>query len=77
MCVCVCVCVWLTQLTGKDGIDNQPYPVKIGSIHTWNISDPVGWDRRIFRLHLNKCPEYDTKQSDGEGPVILELGECG
>ena len=21
----------------------------------------------------NKCPEYDTKQSDGEAPVILEL----
>ena len=21
----------------------------------------------------NKCPEYDTKQSDGEVPVMLEL----
>ena len=21
----------------------------------------------------NKCPEYDTKQSDGEAPVMLEL----
>ena len=23
----------------------------------------------------NECPEYDTKQSDGEAPVILELWE--
>ena len=25
----------------------------------------------------NGCPGYDTKQSDGEIPVMLELGECG
>ena len=23
--------------------------------------------------HLNKCPRYDTKQSDDEAPVMLEL----
>ena len=42
---------------------------------------PVGWGRGIHRLlfcwgvrlHLNKCPGYDTKQSDGEVPVMLEL----
>ena len=37
---------------------------------------------RIHQLHLcrvwlpthpNKCPGYDTKQSDGEAPVMLEL----
>ena len=36
---------------------------------------------RIHRLHLcggvrpppNECPWYDTKQSDGEVPVLLEL----
>ena len=28
-------------------------------------------------LHLNKCHGYDTKQSDGEAPVMLELwGMC-
>ena len=42
---------------------------------------PVGCDCRIHRLLLcrgvrpspNKCPEYDTKQSDGEVPAMLEL----
>ena len=23
--------------------------------------------------HLNECPGYDTKQSDGEVPAVLEL----
>ena len=43
---------------------------------------PVGWGCRIHRLHLcrgvrlppNECPRYDTKQSDGEVPVMLEPG---
>ena len=30
------------------------------------LSCPVGWGCRI-------CPGYDTKQSDGEVPVMLEL----
>ena len=35
---------------------------------------PVGWGCRIHRLHLpNECPGYDTKQSEGEVPVRLEL----
>ena len=43
---------------------------------------PVGWGYRIHQLHLcrevrppptNACPGYDTKQSDGEVPVMLEL----
>ena len=25
----------------------------------------------------NECPRYDTKQSDGEVPVMPEFGECG
>ena len=43
----------------------------------------VSWGCRIQRLHLcsgvrphphaNKCPRYDTKQSDDEVPVMLEL----
>ena len=44
---------------------------------------PVGWGCRIYRLLLhrgvrpppptNECPGYDTKQSDGEVPAVLEL----
>ena len=42
----------------------------------------VSWECRIHRPHIcrglrphphNECPGYDTKQSDGEVPVILEL----
>ena len=42
---------------------------------------PVSWGCRIHWLHLcrgvrpplTKCPGYDTKQSDGEVPAMLEL----
>ena len=42
---------------------------------------PVGWGCRIHRLQVcrgvtppaNECPRYDTKQPDGEVPVMLEL----
>ena len=41
---------------------------------------PVGWGSRIHQLLLcrgvktpNECPEYDTKESDGEVPAMLEL----
>ena len=43
---------------------------------------PVGWGCRIHWLHLcrgvrppnpNEFPGYDTKQSDGEVPAVLEL----
>ena len=42
---------------------------------------PVGWGCRIHRLYLckgvrpprNEYPGYDTKQSDGEVPAVLEL----
>ena len=27
--------------------------------------------------HINQCPGYETKQSDGEVPVMLHFGECG
>ena len=44
------------------------------------IGCPVGWGCRILQLLLcrgvrppNECPGYDTKQSDGEVPVMLEL----
>ena len=46
-----------------------------------NINCPVGWGFRIHQLLLcrgvrpppNECPGYDTKQSDGEVPAMLEL----
>ena len=42
---------------------------------------PVGWGCKIHQLHLCRgvrpphyeCPRYDTKQSDGEFPVMLGL----
>ena len=41
---------------------------------------PVGWGCRIYQLLFcrevrptNECPGYDTKQSDAEVPVLLEL----
>ena len=44
------------------------------------MASPVGRGYRILRLHLcvrvrspNECPEYDTKQSDNEAPVIIEV----
>ena len=43
-------------------------------------SCPVDWGCRIHWLHLcrglrppNKCPGYDTEQSECEVPVMLEL----
>ena len=45
-------------------------------------SSPVRWSCRIHLLHLcrvvrplkkNGCPVFDTKQSDGESPVMLEV----
>ena len=45
-------------------------------------SGPVSWDCRTHQLHLcrrvrppltNEFPGYDTKQSDGEVPIMLEL----
>ena len=45
-----------------------------------NHFGPVGWDCCIHRLHLcrkvrapDKFPGYETKNCDGEAPVMLEL----
>ena len=46
-----------------------------------NFYFPFDWGCRIHRLHVcggvrsppNECPGYETKQSDGEVPVMLEL----
>ena len=47
--------------------------------HSHILNCLVGWGYRIHRLNLcqgvtpYECPGYDTKQSDGEVPVMLEL----
>ena len=59
------------------------------TFYLYNGDGPVGWGCRIRRLHLcrgvrptchpptSECDVYDTKQSDGEVPVILELWGMG
>ena len=29
-----------------------------------------------YKTHPNECPVYDNKQSDGEVPMMQEIGEC-
>ena len=47
--------------------------------HTHHRICLVSWSCRIHQLHLcrgttpNECPGYDTKQFDGEVPVMLEF----
>ena len=62
------------------------YSYLIQIICTQFYGCPVGWGCRIYRLHLcrgvrlptttnnnNKCHGYDSKKSDSEVPVMLEL----
>ena len=69
---------------------NQSLANTIKSIRQYERTNKKIFDRgcRIHRLHLcrgvtpspittNECPVYDTKQSDGEIPVLLELWGCG
>ena len=48
-----------------------------GPVQTYKADFPVSWDRRIHRLYLCRgvrpLPHYDTKQSNGEAPVMLEF----
>ena len=45
------------------------------------LNGPVGWELKIIptaslqrgKISQNECPGYDTKQSDGEFPEILEI----
>ena len=54
--------------------------IYIGNPETLTTLYPVDWGCRIHRLLLcrgvrppHECPGYDTKQSDGEVPAMLEL----
>ena len=55
------------------------YLAKEIKLNYYPLICPVGWACRIHRLPqckwvrpLNECPRYDTEQSEGEVPVILE-----
>ena len=55
------------------------YPIGLMTLIS-NGFCPVSWGCRIHQLlfcrkvrHLNKCPGYDTKQTDSEVPVMLGL----
>ena len=54
--------------------------IKVQAVFTKTEICPVSLGCRIHWLHLcrgvrppNECPGYDTKQSDGEVPAVLEL----
>ena len=75
---CVCVCVWVSPY---EGVFMQS--VYLCECFYWKPKHqycPVGWGCKIHRLHLcwrvrppQRVSRYDTKQSDGEVPVMLEL----
>ena len=56
----------------NDNNNNTHFPIE--------PNGPVDWGSGLHQLHQckgmrpppNKCPGYDTKQSDGEAPVMLE-----
>ena len=66
---------------GRSSIQYENEPDRLKTVSRSEMVCPVGWSRRIYRLQLckgvrptpNKCPGYDTKQSDYELPVMLEL----
>ena len=63
------ICMWIYDI-------KYSYLIQI-------ICYQVGWDCRIHwllfcrgvRTPTNECPGYDTKQSEGKAPVMLELWE--
>ena len=69
LCACLCIHQKVCNLMIKNIF-----------IFLYNLC-PVGWGCRIHRLLLcrgvrpptNESPVYDTKQSDGEVPAMLEL----
>ena len=67
------------QLRSEFELESQYYYGKSIGFHT-KKKCPVGLGCRIHRLLLcrkvsppNECPGYDTKQSDGLVPAMLEL----
>ena len=74
------------NLTAAATVENSTVCL-YGPISTpnWLFFKILGWGCRIHRLHLcrgvrpapNECPGYDTKQSDGEVPVMSKLWRIG
>ena len=65
MCVYVSVSTFFFSLQSSQ---NNAYPVDLGcTIHRQHLC------RGVNPPHSNECPGYDTKQSDGDVPVILGL----
>ena len=64
-------------LIGSDGKRESKDPVPSQHDLRMIFKDfPVSWVCRVHRLQdhpTNECPVYDTKQSDSEVPVMLEL----
>ena len=61
VCVCVCVCVWASM--SIRGVVQSAGAVEYFVHLSRGVRPPP--------THLNECPEYDTKQSDSEVPVML------
>ena len=56
---------------------SSPYHLFAQSAEAVEYTDNISAEGNTPPPKKNVCPAYDTKQSDGEVPVILELGECG
>ena len=67
------------EITEEDWLE-PPETTQTTQASTEQTCCPVGWGCRIHQLHLcrgvrspKECSIYDTKQSHGEVPVMLEL----
>ena len=73
---CVLMLNWIVQnrtiLTSKLHTYAKLNYLKYNCFDINSVYCPVSWGCRIHRLHLCN-PGYDTKQSDGEVPVMLGL----
>ena len=38
-----------------------------------NTKKPLNIYTKNVTVNVNKCPGYDTKQSDGDAPMMMEL----
>ena len=65
---------------GVVAIEKGAFRSPLTTVANFTLYCLVGWGCRIHWLHLcrgvnpppHECPGYDTKQSDGEVPAILE-----
>ena len=76
--------VWVVATHPVISKSTSPCTNRLVTVHRATIIIlPIGWVCRIHRLHLcrgvrplpNECPVYDTRHSDGEVPVMLEIWE--